>query len=234
MDVNRSSKPYAYAAIGIVVVTVVGFVVVSSDKAPKAEIETEVVDDVLNNAVISAVNAINTQVVAPGEEASQTAAQTAHGIETTAKTILEPDSPEPPIREDAVMADPGPDWVASVAQPPSQDVGAPDDEGPTGALDREVIRDGIKAMRPVVEACYHETLADFPDAEGKVTLAFTIAAENDEGRVELAQLDDEKSTLIDAMLHDCMLKALGDLKFPAPEGNGKVNVRYPFNFAPTK
>ncbi len=225
MDVNRSAKPYVIAALGIVFVTVAGFVVVSGDKNEASPVEHAEVDDVLNEAVISAVKAIELPAI---PVVSQTAAQTTPPIGP--EPLNNATSPEPPRREDQVMADPGPDWVASVPEPSSEDAGAPVDDEPTGTLDREVIRDGIKTMRPVVESCYLETLADFPDAEGRVTLAFTIAAENDEGRVELAELDDETSTLIDAMLHDCMIKALADLKFPAPDGNGKVNVRYPFNF----
>lgn len=232
MDVNRSAKPYAIAALGILAVTVIGLVVVSSDKEEAPTLEVEAIDDVLNKAVISAVTAIEAPDLGSDHQTANQATEAALDLEETAKSVLEPGTSEPPVREDAVMADPGPDWVASVPQPPAEDAGAPEDEGPLGTLDREVIRDGIQAMRPVVESCYLETLADFPDAEGKVTLSFTIAAQNDEGRVELAELDDEKSTLIDAMLHDCMIKALGDLKFPAPEGNGKVNVRYPFNFSP--
>ncbi len=230
MDVNRSAKPYAIAAVGILVVTTIGLVVVSSDKEEKP-VEHVEVDDVLNKAVISAVTAIEAPEVGLDHQTANQATEAAQDIEETAKSVLGPSPSEPAGREDAVMANPGPDWVASVPEPPAADAGAEDEE-PLGTLDREVIRDGIQAMRPVVESCYLETLADFPDAEGRVTLAFTIAAENDEGRVELAELDDETSTLIDAMLHDCMIKALGDLKFPAPDGNGKVNVRYPFNFSP--
>jgi hypothetical protein len=204
---------------------VVGFVVVSRDKKEAPPLEHSEVDDVLNEAVISAVMAVN-QPAPPA--VSQTGAQTTAAIGP--EPLNDTTSPEPPRREDQVMADPGPDWVASVPEPSSEDAGTPVDDEPKGTLDREVIRDGIKTMRPVVESCYLETLADFPDAEGRVTLAFTIAAENNEGRVELAELDGETSTLIDAMLHDCMINALGDLKFPAPDGNGKVNVRYPFNF----
>jgi hypothetical protein len=231
MDVNRSPKPYAIAGLAILGVTVIGLIVVSSDKEEPVE-HVEALDDVLNKAVISAVTAIEVPDVGTDTQTANQATQAAQEIQDMAKTVLGSSPSDPAVREDAVMADPGPDWVASVPESPAEDAGVPEDEEPHGTLEREVIRDGIQAMRPVVESCYLETLADFPDAEGRVTLAFTIAAENDEGRVELAELDGEKSTLIDAMLHDCMLKALGDLKFPAPEGNGKVNVRYPFNFSP--
>ncbi len=232
MDVNRSAKPYAIAAVAILVVTAIGLVVAQSEKEVQPTEHVEAIDDILNKAVISAVTAIEVPDVGPDRQTANQATQAAQEIQDMAKSVLAPSPSEPAVREDAVMADPGPDWVASVPEPPAEHAGVPEDEEPHGTLDREVIRDGIQAMRPVVEACYLETLADFPDAEGRVTLAFTIAAEDDEGRVELAELDDEKSTLIDAMLHDCMIKALGDLKFPAPDGNGKVNVRYPFNFSP--
>jgi hypothetical protein len=110
---------------------------------------------------------------------------------------------------------------------PSQDG---DEEQPTGSLDRETVRDGIKAVTPLVKVCYEETLEDFPDAAGTITVGFRIIGEQGEGRVEMSELDSENTTLFDEKLHDCMLRSIGEATFDAPEGGGAVNVTYPFNF----
>ncbi|MEZ4461401.1 MAG: AgmX/PglI C-terminal domain-containing protein [bacterium] len=232
MPNDPSTQRYMIAAAAILLLTAAGMGYVLTMKSPPPA-DHDAVDDVLNNAVITAVT--ESHKAADPQTASQTANQTAGQTngETAAQLVAQTaqqiaaDPPTGPPREDAVMANPGPDTVPTPTEAPPKAV----DEEPTGSLDREVIRDGIQSMRPIVEKCYNETLKDFPDAEGRVTLAFTISAEDDEGRVELSELDTEKTTLIDTMLHDCMLEAVGELRFPAPEGNGKVNVKYPFNFA---
>ena len=233
MPIESSKQPYMAAAAAILLLTAGGLGYVLTGKTP-APASHDAVDGVLNNAVITAVT--ESRKAADPQTANQTANQTAgqtNGqtavqlVAQTAQQIAAEPTPTGPPREDAVLANPGPDTMPTPTEAQPKAV----DEEPTGSLDREVIRDGIQSMRPIVEKCYNETLKDFPDAEGRVMLAFTIAAEDDEGRVELSELDSEKTTLIDTMLHDCMLEAVGDLRFPAPEGNGKVNVKYPFNFA---
>lgn len=106
------------------------------------------------------------------------------------------------------------------------------DEPPSGTLDKETIKQGIESIRPLVKACYEESLEEFPDAAGRVTVGFRVIGEEGEGRVELAELDEEKTTLFDERLHDCMMQQIGDATFDAPpEEGGVVNVTYPFSFA---
>lgn len=113
---------------------------------------------------------------------------------------------------------------------PSDAPGDSADSPPSGTLDRETIRRGVDAVTPLVKVCYEDTLKDFPDAAGKITVGFRIIGEEGEGRVEMSELDPEQTTLFDERLHDCMLKTIGDARFEAPEGGGVVNVRYPFVF----
>lgn len=105
------------------------------------------------------------------------------------------------------------------------------EEAKVGSLSKESIQNSVEALRPFVKDCYENTLKDFPDAEGKVVIGFTIIAAEDGGRVELSELDAEETTLFDTQLHDCMLEEVGNIDFDTPGGDGKVKVRYPFNFA---
>lgn len=104
------------------------------------------------------------------------------------------------------------------------------DERPTGELAREDVQAGIEAVRPLVKECYDETLSEFPDAEGKVTIGFRIHGEDGKGRVEMSELEDDSTTLFDQTLHDCMQKGIAEAQFATPSGGGVVNVRYPFIF----
>ncbi len=103
-------------------------------------------------------------------------------------------------------------------------------EAKVGSLSKESIQNSVEALKPFVKDCYENTLKDFPDAEGKVVIGFTIIAAEDGGRVELSELDAEETTLFDTRLHDCMLEEVGNIDFDTPGGDGKVKVRYPFDF----
>jgi len=140
--------------------------------------------------------------------------------------------PRRPVFEDALNR-PGPDPSSTQRHEGASKTGDPPeaaDSGPSGTLDKATIQEGIKTLRPILRVCYEGLLEEFPSAAGKVTLSFRIAAENEEGRVELSELDSEKTTLFDEKLHDCMMESIGDAKFPAPEGGGVVSVTYPFVF----
>ncbi len=108
---------------------------------------------------------------------------------------------------------------------------APTAPGPRGHVAKEHVREAISEVKPLLKACYEETLKDFPDARGRVTLSFRVIAEDDEGRVELSEVDEENTSLFDNRLHDCLSETIAEAKFPAPGGGGTVSVTYPFNFA---
>lgn len=104
------------------------------------------------------------------------------------------------------------------------------DELPAGQLDKDDVQAGIQAVRPLVKACYEDMLKEFPDAAGKVTVAFRIIGEDNKGRVEMSELAEDNTTLFDQQLHDCMQKSIAEAEFETPSGGGVVNVRYPFVF----
>lgn len=127
-----------------------------------------------------------------------------------------------PREERANGKDPG-----KAALPQGEDSGR--DEAPQGKMSREAIMETITDMTPAVKGCYETLLKEFPEADGKILLKFTIVNDEGVGRVDLEEVDDS-SALYDKELNECMIEALRDLEFPAPEG-GEVNVSYPFSFA---
>lgn len=98
-----------------------------------------------------------------------------------------------------------------------------------GFLSRDEIKDVIGSMKPAVKVCYDKMLKDFPDADGKIILNFTIVGDGDTGRVDLEKVADD-STLQETRLNECLIEALRNLEFPVPDGDGEVTVRYPFAF----
>jgi TonB family protein len=98
----------------------------------------------------------------------------------------------------------------------------------TGALDKDIIRRIVRAHINEVRFCYDKGLAKDPALKGKVSVQFTIGAS---GSVASSSLKD--STVTDADVADCIVKAVRRWKFPKPEGGGIVNVTYPFVLSST-
>lgn len=101
-----------------------------------------------------------------------------------------------------------------------------------GVLERDEIQAVMFEIRPLVKKCYEKTLADFPNASGKVVIAFEIKGDEDdvEGRVELAELESEKSDLRDEKLHDCLMLVISDITTDSPGSGEVLRVNYPFSF----
>lgn len=94
------------------------------------------------------------------------------------------------------------------------------------SLDKNAIRDTIRAHKAEIAACYEQTLAADPAAEGRVVLEFTIAPDGGVERAEVAQ-----SSIDDATLHACMMDSAMGWQFAKPAGSGNVVVKYPFVFS---
>lgn len=219
MAIDQTTQRYMFAGATIIALTIAALVMLTSRDDAQTPPQVDAAEDILENAVITAVSVAQSQPPTAPQPTPQDTPQPA-----AQPTTAQP-NPQPQPREDQVMANPGPDYAAASVPVPAEN-----NNQPTGTVDREGIRNVIQGMRPLVKNCYLETLNDFPEAEGKVVLAFTIAAEDGVGRVELSELDPEKTTLIDTFLHDCIQEALAEQEFPVPDGNGRVNVRYPFAF----
>ena len=98
-----------------------------------------------------------------------------------------------------------------------------------GSLDKEIIRRVIVDHIHEVKACYDQQLVKRPRLKGRITVQFTI---NATGAVAESVLSD--TTMNNAQVSDCVVAAIRNWKFPAPEGGGIVIVTYPFNFTPAE
>jgi TonB family protein len=92
-----------------------------------------------------------------------------------------------------------------------------------GSLDKEVIRGVIRKHLNEVKFCYEKVLAEKPDLTGRVMIQFTISAD---GSVVASVV--QSSTMNNAVVEDCIVKAVRRWQFPAPTGGGIVIVSYPF------
>ena len=107
-----------------------------------------------------------------------------------------------------------------------------------GQLSTDAVRTGIAAARPAVSACYEEALQPKADRGGKLLVEFVIAQDGRKGRIREAKIDEEGSdpAMLNPFLGMCVLKALGEVEYPAPEGDGEgeIVVRFPFQMNPGK
>ncbi len=93
----------------------------------------------------------------------------------------------------------------------------------------ETIQRVVRAHYDVIRDCYERALKRDPNAAGRVMVRMTIEAD---GSVSPAKVEDAGSTLTDQDAVACVLKAFGDLKFPAP--GHTVRIVYPIMFQPSE
>lgn len=113
------------------------------------------------------------------------------------------------------------------------------DENPAAKEDNEPIDGGkltaahIKQILdnniPTVKPCYVELLKRDPKAAGTIKVAFTISGK---GSVTNNTVSKD-STLADPSMQQCVLKKMGEWKFPEPYQNQEIDVTYPFVFQST-
>ncbi|MEI8254632.1 MAG: AgmX/PglI C-terminal domain-containing protein [Deltaproteobacteria bacterium] len=128
-------------------------------------------------------------------------------------------------REGLAAAPRGAPIDASIAGPPAP-----------GHLDPEYIRSLVRdEFVPMARVCYDQQLERTPDAGGRVTLAFTILADEQAGGiVDDVTLDDRDAgtDVWDETFRTCMRETMHAMVFRAPTGGGRVTVRYPFVLQP--
>ncbi len=103
----------------------------------------------------------------------------------------------------------------------------------TATLDKEHIRAAVAEVKPRIAACYEEALKGDQELAGKLVVQFTIEANDGVGSVAEGIIDDENTTLppTSVFFQACVLQVVAGAPYPAPEGDGRVNVTYPFMFA---
>jgi hypothetical protein len=109
-----------------------------------------------------------------------------------------------------------------------------------GQLSPQAVRHGIDAARPAVTKCYDEALQRSPELAGKLLVKFVVAQDDGKGRILEAEIEEKGSDapMLNPFLGMCVLKALGEIEYPVPEGvdggEGEVVVRFPFQFSAVK
>ena len=101
-----------------------------------------------------------------------------------------------------------------------------------GTLDAEYIRAAIQELKPLLAECYELAREEQTDLEGRLVVQFEIVGEPDVGGIVETSAIDEASDLRHPVLDECVRETMYTAELPAPEGGGRVTVRYPFNFAP--
>jgi len=98
--------------------------------------------------------------------------------------------------------------------------------GGGGRLPPEVIQRVMRDNFGQFRVCYENGLRNCPNLQGRVSVRFTIARD---GSVKNARA--VGSDLPDRAVSACVVRKVGGLRFPMPEG-GPVTVVYPIMFSP--
>jgi len=93
-----------------------------------------------------------------------------------------------------------------------------------GQLSKELIDKEVRRHRSQMQFCYQKQLTRAPNLAGKVSLQWVIAMDGSVVRPKV-----KSSSLGNDDVESCLVRALGNWKFPKPEG-GVVEVIYPFVF----
>ncbi|RYZ71881.1 MAG: AgmX/PglI C-terminal domain-containing protein, partial [Proteobacteria bacterium] len=95
----------------------------------------------------------------------------------------------------------------------------------TGSLDKESIRNVVRARTNAYMACYEGTIDVRPGAIGKVVTTWDIGSDGRVSNVKFAEVD---PTIVD--IKPCLEREILALKFSPSGSNEPVEVRYPFYF----
>jgi hypothetical protein len=110
--------------------------------------------------------------------------------------------------------------------------GAAEAEEPLGTLDKDYIRSRIQDdLVPIAKECYESALEDEPKLGGKLVMKFAIVGDEEVGGVVEEADVDPTSDIKHPELLECMKESMLALSFAPPEGGGRVEVTYPFQFA---
>jgi hypothetical protein len=94
----------------------------------------------------------------------------------------------------------------------------------SGFLSREQIERVVRMHTRGIRYCYERELMDDPQLEGQITANWTIDLDGTVSRRTI-----ESNTMGNRNVESCLLREIGRMRFPEPDG-GMVVVRYPFTF----
>ena len=98
-------------------------------------------------------------------------------------------------------------------------------EPKVGRLPQEVLSRIMSRNKTKYWACYDVALERDPKLRGRVDVSFVIDPRGNVNDVTASGVGDEA-------LHSCIQQSFRSISFPAPEGGGPVEVRYPMDLEP--
>jgi len=129
------------------------------------------------------------------------------------------------VGEKAAQSENGPTKEPSREAEPSPANGKAVVETRTMDVIRKIVMDNRKAARK----CYDDARKDLKDLKGDVVIHFVL---DPEGKVKLAELNQERSTLKAPPVTDCVLGVIRGIHFPPSSRGMETSTNYPFNFTP--
>jgi outer membrane biosynthesis protein TonB len=115
--------------------------------------------------------------------------------------------------------------AAAAAAEPSPANGKGVAETRTMEVIRKIVMDNRKAARK----CYDDARKDLKDLKGDVVIHFVL---DPEGKVKLAEVNLERSTLKAPAVTDCVVGVIRGIHFPPSSRGMETSTNYPFNFTP--
>jgi len=93
----------------------------------------------------------------------------------------------------------------------------------------EVIQKLVLDNRKAARKCYEDARRDLKDLQGNVVIHFVL---DPEGKVKLAELNQERSTLKSPVVVNCVIDVFKRIPFPKSSRGMETSGNYPFNFTP--
>lgn len=93
----------------------------------------------------------------------------------------------------------------------------------------DVIAKLVKEQRKQVRECYEKARKDLPTLQGDLVIHFVL---DPEGKVKLAELNQERSTLKSPPVAECAIKVIKSISFPPSSRGMETEANYPFNLMP--
>ena len=93
----------------------------------------------------------------------------------------------------------------------------------------DVIRKLVMDNRKAARKCYDDARKDQKDLKGDVVIHFVL---DPDGKVKLAELNQERSTLKAPVVTDCVVGVIKSIHFPKSSRAMETSTNYPFNFTP--
>jgi hypothetical protein len=87
----------------------------------------------------------------------------------------------------------------------------------------------VKEQRKQVRECYEKARKDLPTLQGDLVIHFVL---DPEGKVKLAELNQERSTLKSPPVAECAIKVIKSISFPPSSRGMETEANYPFNLMP--